>query len=79
MPTTSLDLHFFDSLKHSEDVWDPVLLAYNMTLVSSFAWTILSLSPESNITEFRDHGWLRICALASNHPADMKLVDCSAC
>lgn len=56
MPATSLDHHFFDSLNHSEDVWDPVLLAYNMTLVSSFAWAILSLSPESSVTEFRDHG-----------------------
>ena len=79
MLTTSRDLHFCDSLHHSEDVWDPILLAYHMISVSSFAWTILSLSPESNGTEFRDHGGLGIRVLATNHPTDMKLADCTAC
>lgn len=61
------------TLNHSEDVLDPILLAYDMTLVSSFAWTILFLSPpESTVTEFGDCGWLGICVLASNHPADVK-------
>lgn len=70
---------FLVTLNHFEDVWDPLLIAHDMTLVSSFAWTILSLSPESNVTESGDRGWLRICVLASNHPADMKaLVNCSA-
>lgn len=71
---------FLVTLNHSEDVWDSVLNARNVTLVSSFAWTILSLSPESNVTEFGDRRGLGICVLASNHPADVKaLVDCSAC
>lgn len=78
MLTTSWDLHFCDLLHHSEDVWDPILLAYHMTSVSSFAWTILSLSLDSNGTEFREHGGLGICVLASSCPTDMKLVDCFA-
>lgn len=71
---------FLVTLNHSEDVWDSVLNAHNVTLASSFAWTILSLSPESNVAEFGDRRGLGICVLASNHPADVKaLVDCSAC
>lgn len=71
---------FLVTLNHFEDVWDSILIAHNMTLVSSFAWTILSLSPESNVTEFGHRGWLGICVLASNHPADTEtLVSYSAC
>lgn len=46
---------FLVTLNHSEDVWDSVLNAHNVTLASSFAWTILSLSPEQ-CRRVRDRG-----------------------
>jgi hypothetical protein len=77
MPATSLELHFFVTLNHSEDVPDRLLIAQYMTLTSPFAWTILFVSPKSNVAEFGNCGWLRICVRASNHPADMEaLVNC---
>lgn len=65
MPATSWGLHFLVTLNHSEDVWDSVLNAHNVTLASSFCMDHLSLSPESNVAEFGDCRGLGICVLAS--------------
>lgn len=49
----SIEPPFLVTLIHSEDVWNRVLIVNNVTWVCSFAWTILSPSPEKPCCQSR--------------------------
>lgn len=49
----SIELPFLVTLTHPEEVWNRVVVAHNVTWVCSFAWTILSPSPDKQCCRSR--------------------------